>query len=91
MKIPSEPDRDPQRRQRRALTLFGLAGGAALAMALVALAPPSPDDMPAGLLLDTAPSAPASVRAAALDEGVDWSAVERAPDPAPLAVAAYAP
>jgi hypothetical protein len=79
--------------QRRGWRLLALATGAALAVAWVALSAPGP--LQAGsehrwIVDDTPPAVlPQTHRVAALDAGVDWERVERAPDPAPMAVAAY--
>lgn len=77
---------------QRGVKLLGIAGGAALAVLLVALGTPGPQDaMGERLLLDTAPSSevPAPRQVAVLDAGVDWDRVERSPDVSPLSVAAY--
>ena len=59
----------------------------------VALSTPGPMQAAGerGWIVDDAPPTPlpATHRVAALDAGVDWERVERAPDPAPMAVAAY--
>jgi hypothetical protein len=76
----------------RGVKLLTVAGGAVLAVVLVALSTPGAHDVPReDLLLDTAPATdqPATSRVAALDDGVQWERVERAPDVVPLSVAAY--
>jgi hypothetical protein len=78
--------------KQRSVKLLSMAGGAVLAVVLVALSTPGAHDAPSErLLLDTAPATdpPAPMRVAALDAGVDWDRVERAPDVSPLSVAAY--
>jgi hypothetical protein len=82
---------DERALQRRGLTLLGVAGAAAAGVLLVALASPAHDGLAERMLLDTAPAAatmPAE-RLAALDDGLDWSRVERAGEHAQAAVAAY--
>lgn len=78
--------------KQRAVRLLSMAGGAVLAVVLVALSTPGAHDAPReGLLLDTAPATDqfATRRVAALDDGVAWDRVERAADASPLSVAAY--
>lgn len=84
--------REEPRPERRGVTLLSVAAGAALAVALVALSTSGPMDAAGerGRIEDTPPTdVPATPQVAALDAGVDWERVERAPDPAPMAVAAY--
>jgi hypothetical protein len=80
--------------RRRGTVLLGVAGGAALAVLLVAVATPGPtgdEPLPAPVRVDTAPAATdaAARRVAALDAGVDWSRVSSAPEEAGTSVAAY--
>jgi hypothetical protein len=80
--------------RRRGTVLLGVAGGAALAVLLVAAGTPgTPGDepLPDPQWVDTAPASTgaAAQRVAALDAGVDWSRVDSAPDEAGASVAAY--
>jgi hypothetical protein len=76
--------------QRRGFRLLGVAVGAAVAVLFVTVStPPGEAQHEERLLIDSAPLAVSTQRVAALDDGVDWSGVETAGDPAPLAVAAY--
>jgi hypothetical protein len=90
MRHESQEERTLQRRGWRLLTV---AAGAALAVAWVALSTPGPLQARGGhgeIVDDTPPATlPQAHRVAALDAGVDWERVERAPDPASMAVAAY--
>lgn len=76
--------------QRRGFRLLGVAVGAAVAVIFVAVStPPGDEQHEERLYIDSAPLAATTQRVVVLDEGVDWSRVETAADPAPLAVAAY--
>ena len=83
----SETDR---RTPQRGWALYGVAAGAVVGVMFAVIAVPEGSDATTTerVRLDTAPIAPA-VRAAALDDGVDWSKVERSDDAGPTAVAAY--
>ena len=77
-------------RHQRGRRLAWIAVGAAIAAMLTALAPePGADKPRAGLRLldESAPAMPQ--RMASMSADVDWDAVEAAPDPAPLSIAAY--
>jgi hypothetical protein len=79
----------PANRPHRGTMLLGVAAAAAIGVLWTALAVPGADADERGWV-DTAPStAPAPTATARLDDGVDWSRVEAAPDAAPMAVAAY--
>jgi hypothetical protein len=80
--------------RRRGTVLLGVAGGAALAVLLVAAGTsgtPGDEPLPNPRWVDTAPASTgaAAQRVAALDAGVDWSRVASAPDEAGASVAAY--
>lgn len=77
-------------RRRRDRRLAWIAVGAAIAAMLTALAPePGADHPRAGLRLldESAPAMPQ--RMASMSVEIDWDAVDAAPDPSPLSVAAY--
>jgi hypothetical protein len=79
--------------RRRGTVLLGVAGGAAMAVLLVAVQTPGASDepLPEPVRVDTAP-APAGAptqRVAALDSGVDWSRVGHTPEEPGASVAAY--
>jgi hypothetical protein len=76
--------------RRRGTVLLGVAGGAALAVLLVAVGTPdasSDEPLPEPLRVDTAPAA--AQRVATLDAAVDWSRVEPAREEAGASIAAY--
>lgn len=76
-------------RAHRGTMLLGVAAAAAVGVLWTALSVPGPDGDDR-VWVDTAPAAAQAPTAhARLDDGVDWSRVDAAPDPAPLAVAAY--
>lgn len=80
--------------RRRGTVLLGVAGGAALAVLLVAVGTPdasSDEPLPEPLRVDTAPAAAATAaqRVATLDAAVDWSRVEPAREEAGASIAAY--
>ena len=82
----SDTDRRPP---QRGWALYGVAIGAVVGVMFAAVVPEGSDSTTSERVrLDTAPIAPA-VRAAALDDGVDWAKVERSDDAGPRAVAAY--
>lgn len=77
--------------RRRGTVLLGVAGSAVLAVLLVGVGAPGDDGLTEPVRVDTAPAATdaSAQRVAALDAGVDWRLVERAPDNGGAAVAAY--
>lgn len=80
--------------RRRGTVLLGVAGGAVLAVLLVAVGTPgagSDEPLPEPLQVDTAPAAAdaAAQRVATLDAAVDWSRVEHAREEAGASIAAY--
>jgi hypothetical protein len=77
----------PTPERHRGTLLLGVAAAAAIGVLWTALSVPAHDG-DERVFVDTAPLPP-SVSLARLDEGVDWSSVEVAPDAAPAAVAAY--
>jgi hypothetical protein len=88
---PTHESQEERAQRQRGVKLLSIAGGAALAVLLVALGTPGPQDAPRErLLLDTAPTTDVPApRQVAADAGVDWDKVERSPDVSPLSVAAY--
>jgi hypothetical protein len=76
--------------RRRGFGLLCVAAAAALtALYLANSSPGGALPVDEHVSLDTAPTAPPTQPVEALDAGVDWSRVEAAGDPGPLAVAAY--
>lgn len=90
MKTDRSPQEDAALRQR-GRRLVWIAVGAAVAALLTALAPErGSDEAPRTalrLLLEPASAPPQRMASRSVE--VDWDAVEAAPDPAPLSVAAY--
>jgi hypothetical protein len=80
--------------RRRGTVLLGVAGGAALAVVLVAVGTPGTagdEPLPERQWVDTAPpqTGAGAQRVAALDAGVDWRRVDSAPEEAGASIAAY--
>jgi hypothetical protein len=92
MKQDAEHRADHDLQQRRGIKLLGVAGGAALAVLLVALGT-RPAEEGGSERVDTAPAAVMApvARVAALDEGVDWRRVAHAEVEPGASVAAYEP